>query len=92
MNLTRLNGAEIDLPQPVSSAFAALARGEASDGQQRLVLKTIFRLAGMDDIAEDDASERLVGKMDGARWLGRTVGMLTGHGVPHTFGEKPTDE
>ena len=92
MNLTRLNGAQIELPKPVSSAFAALARGEASDAQQKLALKTIFRLAGMDDIADDGASERQVGKMDGARWLGRTVGMLTGHGVPHQFGEKPTDE
>lgn len=90
--MKRLNGSEIELPAHVSSAFAALARGEAEEGQQRLVLKTIFRLAGMDDIADDDATERQVGKMDGARWLGRTVGMLTGQGVPHQFGEKPTDE
>ena len=92
MKIKKIDGQERDFPDNVTSAFAALARGDAAAGQQKLVLKTIFALSGPDDIAPGDAPTRLVDMMDGARWVGRTVGVLTGHGVPHTFGEKPADE
>lgn len=92
MKITKLNGAEIELPDNVPAAFIALNRGEAAEGQQRLVVKTILRLAGVDDIAPDDATQRQVGKMDGARWLMKQIGILTAAGVPHTFGEKPSDD
>ncbi len=90
--ITKLNGDVREFPDHVSAAFVALARGDAADGQQRLVLRTIFALAGVDDIAPDEASPRQVGKMDGARWLAREIGKLTAAGVPHTFGEKNSDD
>lgn len=92
IKVTKLNGDVVDLPDSTPAAFIALNRGDAAEGQQRLFIKTILKLAGVDDIAADDATERQVGKMDGARWLMREIGKLTAAGVPHTFGEKPSDD
>lgn len=64
------------------AAFSALRRGDATEGQQRLVLKLILKLADPLAVAPHGSSEREVGMIDGARWLGREIGNLTGAGVP----------
>lgn len=91
MKIVKLDGKERELPENASSAWAAIARGDADPGQQRLALKVLLAITGPDDIAPTEAPTRLVDMMDGARWVGRTIGRLTGAGVPHHYGDQDKD-
>lgn len=92
MKLRKLNGEEREFPNHTTQAFAALAKGDPTEGQCAVILKAIFALGGVDDIAKADAPTRQVDMMDGARWLARTIGQLTGAGVPHEYGEPKGDD
>lgn len=69
--------------RPAKIAFRALMLGEATDGQQKLCLKMILALGDPLGAAPAEAGERLVGMIDGARWLAKQIADLTGGGVPH---------
>lgn len=85
MKITFGDGSRVEFPQKVTGAFAALARGDASPGQQRQVLQTLFELTKPFGITPMDAPERAAGFADGARWVGIAVSQLVGGEEPWTL-------
>jgi hypothetical protein len=86
MKLTYGDGGSEDVPKHVCQAFAALARGDASGGQQKLCLMWVFKLTQpMGRPPLPNASERAVGMSDGARIVGQQVAELVGGEAPWTL-------
>lgn len=85
MNLTFGDGHTEEVPKNVHQAFAALARGEASGNQQKLVLRTLFRITQPMGFADCKASERMAGMSDGARIVGQQIATMVGGEEPWTL-------
>ena len=83
----------IDLPdgrilsadRGIQGAFAALAQGRATEGQQKLCLTWIMNMTQPMGFASPAASERATGMCDGARVIGNTIARLVGGEDPWTL-------
>lgn len=79
------DGRKQDVPKNVSQAFAALARGDASGGQQRLCMTWIFMLTNPMGFTDNKATERSAGMAEGARIVGLQIAQLVGGETPWTL-------
>lgn len=85
MKITLVDGREVEFAKAVTQAFSALARGEASGGQQRICLQALFQITQPFGFAAPDARERAAGMCDGARVVGCAIASLVGGETPWTL-------
>ena len=85
MKITFADGHVEEFPKPVTQAFAALARGDASGGQQKLCLQVMFQLTQPFGFCPANASERVAGMTEGGRLVGVQLAQLVGGETPWTL-------
>lgn len=82
MKITFPDGSTAEFAQQVTSAFAAMGRGEATLAQQKLVLITLFRLTKPFSVPAAGASDTVRAFSDGHRWVGVSIAQLIGGEEP----------
>ena len=85
MKIELPDGRILDADKGIQAAFASLAQGRATEGQQKLCLTWIMNMTQPMGFAVPTAGERAVGMCDGARVIGNTIARLVGGEAPWTL-------